>query len=70
MVTLLCVDEQMGSRVRHVLVWTAGTQGSHRKGMIRVGENEGRLRISAEAESQHQRAQAQVLQKTSHCLLN
>lgn len=41
MVTLLCVDEQMGSRIRHVLVWTAGTQGSHRKGMIRVRENEG-----------------------------
>lgn len=63
MVTLLYADEQMGSRIQHVVVWTAGTQGSHRKGMIRVGENEGRLKISAEAGLQHQHAQVSVLQK-------
>lgn len=63
MVTLFCVDEQMGSRIQHVLVWTAGTEGSHTQGTIRVGENEGRLRISAEADLKHQCAQAQVLQK-------
>lgn len=66
MVTLLCVDEQMGSRILHVLVWTAGTQGSHRKGTIRVRENEGRLRISAEAELQHHCAQAQVFQNAAN----
>lgn len=58
MVTLLCVDEQMGSRIWHVLAGTAGTQG-----MIRVQENERGLRVSAEAKLQHQCAQAQVLQK-------
>lgn len=68
-VTLLHTDEQMGSRIQHVFVWTAETQGSHRKGLIRVRENEGRLRVSAEAELQQYCAQAQVFQNADNAYL-